>query len=542
MAYDEGQLMKDRGNDDIVILGLKDGHDGAVALIVGGHLEFSIEAEKDNGLRFSSITPDVLLKALDMINRPLDVIAQSGWSKGQSSEGEAIGAGYSGLRNIIHHKRSMLGQDISYFSSSHERSHILCGYGLSPFPQGQPCYALLWEGHFGAFYRIDKEVNITNLGCVIDNPGDRFAFLYGLADPTFNFGAGQIRLSDAGKLMALAAYGQETELDEEGQFIIATLLDKNSDFRKIRKSQFQNSTYFNIGLDAPRFASLAYHFSDAIFDAFHNFAKTVVFDRAPLLIVGGCGLNCNWNSKWIETRLFSDVFIPPCTNDSGSAIGTAIDAMLYTTGLAKVTWSPYAGEPSNEDLTGIDYFVKERYCPRRVAELLNDGYILGWVQGRYEIGPRALGNRSILAAPYPKENLVKLNAIKNREGFRPIAPVCLEECMGDYFAPFNPSPYMLEFRKVISEAIPAVTHIDNSARPQSVNKFQNARMHQLLTACRDVSGVGVLCNTSLNFNGRGFINRLSDLHRFAYEHGLDGFVFESTLFLKSTGRNNENAT
>ena len=96
--------MVDCGNDNSVILGLKDGHDGAIALIVGGHLEFSIEAEKDNGLRFSSITPDVLLKALDMINQPLNVVAQSGWSRGLSSDSDAVGAGYSGLKNIIYQK------------------------------------------------------------------------------------------------------------------------------------------------------------------------------------------------------------------------------------------------------------------------------------------------------------------------------------------------------------------------------------------------------------------------------------------------------
>lgn len=111
--------------------------------------------------------------------------------------------------------------------------------------------------------------------------------------------------------------------------------------------------------------------------------------------------------------------------------------------------------------------------------------------------------------------------------------------MAEYFRPSNPSPFMLEFRKVISSKIPAVTHVDNSARPQSVNKSQNLRMHQLLSAYRDISGVGVLCNTSLNFNGRGFINRLSDLYRFASEHGLDGFVFEDKLFLNSD-RHDEN--
>lgn len=526
-------------HDDIVILGLKDGHDGAVALIIGNHLEFSVEAEKDNGLRFSSVTPDTLLKTLHMINKPVDIVAQSGWSTGLSSESDIIGAGYSGLKQIIHHKRSIFGHAVTYFSSSHERSHLLCGYGLSPFPQGQPCYALLWEGHFGAFYRIDENVNIIKLGSALDNPGDRFAFLYALADPTFNLGAGQIRLSDAGKLMALAAYGENGEIDEDARHIIATLLDENMNFRQLHKHHFRHSEYYNIGLDDPRLASLAHHLSNAIFNLFRDAVQQLVFDDAPLLIVGGCGLNCDWNSKWKETQLFSDVFIPPCTNDSGSAIGTAIDALLHTKGLAKITWSPYAGEPSHTDIDNTGTFISEPYDSRRVARLLHEGCIFGWVQGRYEMGPRALGNRSILAAPYPRENLVRLNTIKKREGFRPIAPICLEECMSEYFYPSNPSPFMLEFRKVISFKIPAVTHVDNSARPQSVNASQNLRMHQLLSAYRDVSGVGVLCNTSLNFNGRGFINRLSDLYRFASEHELDGFVFEDTLFLNSV-RHNEN--
>lgn len=522
--------------EEIVILGIKDGHDGALALIVGNHLTFCVEAEKDNGLRFSSITPDVLLKVMEMTNKPLDIIAHSGWRRTVDSDCDAIGAGYAGLDEIIYHQRTLLGQEVAYFSSSHERSHLLCAYGLSPFPQGQPCYALIWEGQFGAFYRIDKDVNIVNLGRVINHPGDRFAFLYGLADPTFNFGPGQIRLSDAGKLMAIAAYGKAYEIDKDGQYIIDSLLDKRSDFRTFRKDQFRNSPYYNMGLEDSRFATLAHHFSNAIFEIFYQSAKNLVFDHAPLLIVGGCGLNCDWNTKWIETGLFSDVFIPPCPNDSGSAIGTAIDALLHTKGIAKITWSPYAGESACDDIEMLSNFTQEQYNPRHVAELLDKGYILGWVQGRYEMGPRALGNRSILAAPYPRENLVRLNRIKNREGYRPIAPLCLEENMGDYFQPAHPSPYMLEFRKVISKAIPAVTHVDHSARPQSVNKSQNPQMYQLLTEYKNISGIGVLCNTSLNFHGRGFINRLSDLSRFTIEHELDGFIFNDKLFLK-TGSN-----
>ncbi|MGY2400029.1 carbamoyltransferase C-terminal domain-containing protein [Pseudomonas sp. SDO5271_S396] len=514
------------------ILGIKDGHDGAIALITGNHLTFCMEAEKDNEARFSSLTPNIVLKALELIKEPINVTAQSGWSRGTSNAQDNIGAGYFGLTNNICKKITLLGQNIKYFTSSHERSHLLCAYGLSPFPQGQPCYALLWEGQLGAFYRIDENVNIKRLGTVIDNPGDRFAFLYGIADPTFNFGPGQIRLSDAGKLMALAAYGKQSEIDDEDQQIISFLLDKNLNFRKIRKDQFKDSPYYNMGVDNPRFASLAHHFSNAIFEMFCEFSKKIIFDSAPLLITGGCGLNCDWNSKWIETQLFSDVFIPPCSNDSGSAIGTAIDALLHTRGIAKVIWSPYSGAPPCDNMLNTNHFIQVSYEPEHVATLLNQGHIFGWVQGKYEIGPRALGNRSILAAPFPKENLAKLNKIKNREGFRPIAPLCLEEYMCDYFHPSHPSPYMLEFRTVVSALIPAVTHVDNSARPQSINQFQNPKLYTLLVEFKKLSGVAVLCNTSLNFNGRGFINSSSDLCKFSIEHELDGFIFNDKLFLK----------
>ena len=148
------------------------------------------------------------------------------------------------------------------------------------------------------------------------------------------------------------------------------------------------------------------------------------------------------------------------------------------------------------------------------------------------MGPRALGARSILASPTSRNMLRHLNEIKCRENFRPIAPICLEEDMGKYFAPATPSPYMLEFRKVISKLIPAVTHVDLSARPQSISLNQNEDIHTLLINFKEITGISVLCNTSLNFNGRGFLNCLGDLYKFSMEHDLDGFVFEDRFFLR----------
>lgn len=513
------------------VLSLKDGHDGAIAFISEGKLEFSIEAEKDNGFRFSEVEPRTLLKALKLCRRMPDLIAHSGWSNGHDPSGSPIGAGYSGLANIVYEEQNLMGENVINFSSSHERSHLLCAYGMSPFPQGKPCYALLWEGYFGAFYFIDENVNIRKIVSVIDHPGNRFAFLYGLADPTFQFGPGQVRLSDAGKLMAIAAYGCDSFPDEDAEYIITKLLDPSINFDQISKDRFKESPFYNIGIGHPKFADLAFKFSGRLFALFLNCAASFVQAKIPLLITGGCGLNCDWNSAWIESGMFEDVFIPPCANDSGSAIGTAIDALLHGNGIAKIQWSPYSGEYAINDIALVSGFSCEPYSAERVAALLAEGRILGWVQGRYEIGPRALGNRSILAAPFTKFNLSRLNAIKKREDFRPIAPVCLEEFMGDYFYPSNPSPFMLEFRKVISDVIPAVTHVDGSARPQSVNKHQNERLFCLLHEFRRITGCAVLCNTSLNFNGRGFINRLSDLRNYSIENGLDGFVFNDKIYL-----------
>ena len=169
-----------------------------------------------------------------------------------------------------------------------------------------------------------------------------------------------------------------------------------------------------------------------------------------------------------------------------------------------------------------------------VASELANGSVFGWVQGKYEIGPRALGNRSIIAMPFTKEIHARLNKIKNREGFRPIAPICLEEEMDRWFDHHGPSPYMLFFQQVKTDALKAITHVDGSARLQSVTEQSNPEMFKLLTEFKKQTDYGVLCNTSLNFNGFGFINHMSDLVRYAKNHGLDGLVVEDKFYRLKT--------
>jgi predicted NodU family carbamoyl transferase len=407
---------------------------------------------------------------------------------------------------------------------------------MSSLPKGAPCYALVWEGEIGAFYEIDSELNITLLADVLNQVGNRYALLYGVADPTFPKDGAFPRVEDAGKLMALASFSNRDIPSAEERKLLHFLLDgprqELSAYRDLEKSR-----HYNVGLDDSEFRNFAGIFSDKIFDIFYHFAKANMKKGMPLIIAGGCGLNCDWNTKWRETGLFSQVFVPPVTNDSGSGIGTAIDAQFHFTGNPKIDWNVYSGldfiTTDSFDLTQYDLY-ETNY--KLIADLLANDLIIGWVNGRYEIGPRALGNRSILAAPFQESTRVRLNEIKRREQFRPIAPVCLEEEAARWFGCDQASPFMLFTHRVRTNALAAVTHVNGTARIQTVSFVTNRNLYELLIAFRAHTGYGVLCNTSLNFNGRGFINKIGDLSAYAVKHNLDGFVVEGRTYLLKASR------
>jgi predicted NodU family carbamoyl transferase len=316
----------------VKILSYNPGHDGAIAFLEDGRLMFSIEAEKDSNYRYSAVSVADLLGAVGELDAMPDVICKGGWWPRDHHEylfGSHTNAGYRGVSNAgaIWDKGRLLRGRVDYFSSSHERSHILGAFGMSALPKGTECYALVWEGEIGAFYKIDRELNITLCADVLNQTGNRYGLLYGLADPTFPKDGPYPRASDAGKLMALASFSRRSSPTEPEKQLMDFLLDgpyrKLSDFNGLSQAH-----HTNVGLEDPEFRNFAGICSDAIFDRFHQFAKANLKKGLPLLIAGGCGLNCDWNSKWRESSLFSDVFVPPVANDSGAAIGTAVDAQL----------------------------------------------------------------------------------------------------------------------------------------------------------------------------------------------------------------------
>ena len=521
------------------VLSYNAGHDGAISYLQDARLVVSVEAEKNSNYRFSPVSSHDVFNVLGELGEMPDVICTGGWwPREERSLGSQNIAGYRGVsrRDFIIDQRRLFGRPVHYFSSSHERSHLLCAFGMSNLPKGTPCYVLVWEGAIGAFYEIDAELNITLLADVMNQPGNRYILLYGLADPTFPKNAPFSRFSDAGKLMALASFSNRSTPTAEEIQLMNFLLD-SSYLDMNPYESLEHSKYYNVGLEDPEFRNFTGIFSDKLFDVFYQFAKSNMKKSMPLLIAGGCGLNCDWNTKWKEAGLFPEVFVPPVANDSGAAIGTAIDAQLHFIGNPKIDWDVYAGlgfiTADSFDLTQYDLYETNYEL---IADMLANDLIIGWVSGKYEIGPRALGNRSILAAPFHESTRVRLNEIKQREQYRPIAPVCLEEEATKLFGCYDASPFMLFTHQVKTRALAAVTHVNGTARIQTVSSATNRKLYDLLTAFKARTGYGVLCNTSLNFKGRGFINQMDDLSVYAVERELDGFVIEERAYFLKTSK------
>ncbi|MES2044586.1 MAG: carbamoyltransferase C-terminal domain-containing protein [Pseudomonadota bacterium] len=511
----------------MLIASLKPGHDGSLAAVADGRLLFCYEAEKDSHPRYDQLNVDTWMAMFRKLDRLPDVVCHSGWMKGFHSDDISQGAGYFGTRadSIQVSRGDFLGTGATYFSSSHERSHIWCAYGMSPFPQGQPVHCLVYEGTIGRFYSIDERLNITEHPIVLSEPGARYSFLFSVADPSQPARGGRFRLDTAGKLMALTAYGAPGPPDPQEQDVIDWLLGVENLSTAHDKSELSDTPYFNAGVESQLFKNLARKASDAIIGRYINYAERFRTDQRPLIISGGCGLNCDWNRLWAETGYFESVFVPPVANDTGSAIGTAVDAQRELTGSAKITWDVYSGlEPRSHGDNRLNWVPADVHA---IAKDIHQGKIVAVMRGACEIGPRALGGRSLLAAPFDPAMTRRLNAIKNREDYRPIAPVVLEHRAAEFFDLSEPSPYMLFFARVLDERLRAVTHVDGSARPQTVNRAQNAFLSDLLEAFDCLTGVPVLCNTSLNYRNRGFLNSEVDLIDYCLASGVDGIIYEN---------------
>jgi hydroxymethyl cephem carbamoyltransferase len=517
----------------MLIIAFKPGHDGGIAAVENGRLLYSLESEKDSSARYSFLTPETVLGIAERLDRLPDVIAVGGWLRfGEARFGiqNEMNAGYYGSEQMITRPSRFFGKDVTFFSSAHERSHIIGAIGMAPPHRHRLQVVLVWEGVTGAFFLVDHGYRVVKKLEVMEQPGSRYAALFAILDPSFPAAGGEPRMSDAGKLMALAAYSDASAADQEIRSAVDRLMSIPNAY-PVPKSDFRDTVLFNAGVTSPIGTTAAAVITERLFTAFSDVALREIPAGLPLRISGGCGLNCEWNQQWRQLGHFSEVFVPPCPNDSGSAIGTAIDAQTALTGGPFLEWSVYAGSdfvndkdpnPAQWHRRPLDY--------KALAQVLTEGRVVAWVQGRWEIGPRALGNRSLLADAQNPASRDRLNAIKQREDYRPIAPVArVEDLTAAFDADFE-DPFMLYFRRVRDPKLKAVTHVDGSARAQTVSHLNNPQLHKLLSAVAARQDLGVLCNTSLNFNGHGFINHMSDLAEYCESRGVTDMVIGNEWF------------
>ncbi|MFC1631072.1 carbamoyltransferase [Candidatus Omnitrophota bacterium] len=294
-------------------------------------------------------------------------------------------------------------------------------------------------------------------------------------------------------------------------------------------------------------ASLQKLLEESVFKMLNHLHQITKLDN--LCLAGGVALNCTLNGKLLKAGPFKNVFVQPACHDAGGALGAAllIKHQVLNVEQREQLLSPYLGEEfSNQqikaqlDQSKIAYQYFEDITTK-AAQLLASGNIIAWFQGRAEWGPRALGNRSILADPTRAEMKDLINIrVKHREEFRPFAPSVTLEDAGKFFEGIEHSPFMLfavRAKENAKEKIPAVVHVDQTSRLQTVSKQANPRYHQLLKAFEKIKGVPVLLNTSFNVNNEPIANSPEEAIRCFYSTGIDHLVIGNYLVSKQPEQN-----
>ena len=447
-----------------------------------------------------------------------------------------------------------LGREVEIIFPEHHESHAASAFFPSPFEEA----AVLTMDGVGEWatssFGVGKGSRVDLLKEI------RFPHSLGLLYSAFTYYTGFKVNSGEYKVMGLAPYGEP----KYAHLILSKLMDLKEDgsFRL-------NMEYFNYcaGLTmtsekfhelfggAPRKPEsrltqremdLARSVQDATEEVMLRMARHIrkTTGQRALCLAGGVALNCVGNGKILKEKIFDQIWIQPAAGDAGGALGAALFAWhqylgnkrLVSTGSDSIRGSYLGPEYGESDILS---FLEKRKAPcqklvgsqltEKVADLIGQGKVIGWFQGRMEFGPRALGARSIIGdARSPKMQEIMNVKIKFRESFRPFAPSVLEERVSDYFEMEEKSPYMLlvapvknQIRRQMTEeeeslfgieklnavrsSIPAVTHVDYSARVQTVSRETNPLYHELLKTFEKKYGCGVIINTSFNVRGEPLV-------------------------------------
>lgn len=493
------------------------------------------------GLRISK---RVLYRARQALLHPLYSTAFAGYEFVHN-------AGYMyGMRQLVEGKAKLHYMD-------HHPAHGASAFLVSPFDSA----ALLSIDYIGewdcTWTGVGKRTDIRHLRSA-HYPNSLGVFYSALTDYL-----GFLRASDEYKVMGLAAYGEPEYYDDFAKIVRA----RGDGWYKIdhRWTAWHYAPGSRCGYFSDKFIQRfgpPRKKGDPVTKVHKNIAASaqrVLEDRVlelctwlretsgeqHLCFAGGVALNCAMNGRLLREGPFDDIFVQPAAGDDGIAIGAALQLYHRHTGKPRSFQMRHAyyGPATNafEDVQAFLARTKTKHhCPEDleayVANLLAQGAIVGWYQGRMEFGPRALGSRSILADPTRADMKNLLNKyVKYREEFRPFAPVVIEEAAGDYFEGCGVSPFMLFVHNVLPQMrdrLPAITHVDGTARVQTVSRDSNPRLYRLLECFAERRGVPVLVNTSFNVMGEPIVNTPADALRCFASCGMDALVMDDWVIEK----------
>jgi len=427
----------------------------------------------------------------------------------------------------------------------HHLAHALSAYAYSGFDDsavvvmdGRGAWeaTTIWHGRNG---RIDPVLTI--------NYPDSIGLFYS----EFTAFLGFVRNSDEWKVMGLAPYGQPG-ID------LSKFIDLGSTLPRVHSRELVTGAPFAnviplLGPQRVPESDISDHHKNIAFavqEACEHAMMAVVrlalkkTGSRNLCLAGGVALNSKANGKIAASGLVDKFFVQPAASDDGVALGAALAPCLDSNGklpskaMRHGYWGPSFDDGAIESALNT-YKIKHTKvsdAAATAAQLLSSGKILGWFQGRMEFGPRALGARSILADPRDPEMNAKVNnAVKFREWWRPFAPSFKKEAAPEYLESAYDSPFMILTAQVRPEkrsVIPSVTHVDGSARPQTVEREINPLYYRLIDEFGKITGVSVIMNTSFNLRGEAIVHTPTDAIRTFFSSGMDALVIGSFLVEK----------
>jgi carbamoyltransferase len=545
-------------------LGLNIQHDTSAALVVDGDLVAAVEQERFDGCRHSRAFPE---QAIDFC------LATAGISREQLS-GVAVSFDYSrflwngapfehntiaeddlhilgrakqvqqnaGLWRRAREQLEQHGYKDAYYVR-HHLAHAAAAFFLSGF---EAANVLVVDGRgecesTSLMYASDHSILEIETYPIEHSLGQLYSYVTHLCGL-------HSRSGQEGKTMGLAAYGRSRIDFSKVVKIVGQRysIDRNAMRRlaTLRTPAGATSGDASDNADARDLAWSVQNALERVFVALGERLHNETGERR-FVVSGGVGLNCNANAVLLSQPFVEQLFVQPAANDAGTAVGAAM--LLWTeasetpptASRGAIYLGPSYGEQAIEAALlslGESDAVRTNSPAVQAAELVASGFVVGWYQGAMEFGPRALGNRSILADPRNPRAPDMINSkVKFRERWRPFAPSVLAERVGEWFHPAVESPYMLltlNVRPGKEEQVPAITHIDGSARVQTVCPKDNRLFHELISSFHERTGVPMVLNTSLNTKGQPIVCTPSDAIRCFRSCDLDALVLGNYVLRK----------